>query len=693
MKLVRSTQCAFSVQLWKSNIYFLRILLFLFSLSMISTEAAQVLNPRFESGNLENWSVTSSDGAGTSLLSNGFDTDTITYTNGIINNLGSHIAYANTILGSRDNVTFTAEVYEDDEQSIQLIEADTDIEFTIAVGNNDSDDSSDFGAAAQATLTIGYLSTEQDISTFTLIQSTSFDDATINAGGDNSFSDFSLSTSISSASPAIGKQLAVRVSFDSPSTGQANRQSILDNVRVSVVDPSESIHYKVYLLGGQSNAVGRGDDSDLTSPLSDPQTDVAFYFRSTATVNNLGHLLEETIIPLNTGSGHGTGAPVSEREFGSEISFGRQMADDHPDENIMIIKYAEGGTSLYADWASDGTQYIIFLETVENALAELTAAGHTYELGGMLWTQGEADRTLAYSLVYEENLISLISRVRTDLFDGVDCPFIISGLSENQTADVHISGTGAYNVRQAQEAVANDLAQVAFVDTDDFEVRPTNVIHFDTQGLLDMGYAFAAAIQAEEASELDPVPVANPDTASTTATETTATPVVISPLDNDIDDGLPASLSIASFTMPQKGSVTQDGNFLTYTPPVGFYGEESFSYTITDGENLVESTITVFILAQPQVILSTDFTGSTANPDTTDASYAGTVSDITWTTNGVTDPGAVAVNIINQDSGNTLFTTVQGDDRIAVNNNVGNGGSWAASINTTLDGSGDVTLT
>ncbi|MDF7802178.1 hypothetical protein P4C99_22085, partial [Pontiellaceae bacterium B1224] len=32
-------------------------------------------------------------------------------------------------------------------------------------------------------------------------------------------------------------------------------------------------------------------------------------------------------------------------------------------------------------------------------------------------------------------------------------------------------------------------------------------------------------------------------------------------------------------------------------------------------------------------------------------------------------------------------------DRIAVNNNVGNGGSWAASINTTLDGSGDVTLT
>ncbi|MDF7801930.1 fibronectin type III domain-containing protein [Pontiellaceae bacterium B1224] len=105
------------------------------------------------------------------------------------------------------------------------------------------------------------------------------------------------------------------------------------------------------------------------------------------------------------------------------------------------------------------------------------------------------------------------------------------------------------------------------------------------------------------------------------------------------------------------------------------------------------AVITAAVQAQAEVILSTDFTGSTAHPNTTEASVAGFVSNITWVVNGVTDPGAITVDIINPDSGNTLFTSTQAEERIAVDNNVGNGGSWAASINTTLDGSGDVTLT
>ncbi|MGE9271398.1 MAG: Ig-like domain-containing protein, partial [Verrucomicrobiales bacterium] len=91
----------------------------------------------------------------------------------------------------------------------------------------------------------------------------------------------------------------------------------------------------------------------------------------------------------------------------------------------------------------------------------------------------------------------------------------------------------------------------------------------------------------------DPIPVTTPDTASVLVTETTTNSVVIAPLENDIDDGLPSSLSLASFRLPANGVVSQSGNLLTYTPPVGFYGEESFSYTVTDGENLVDGLITV----------------------------------------------------------------------------------------------------
>lgn len=90
-----------------------------------------------------------------------------------------------------------------------------------------------------------------------------------------------------------------------------------------------------------------------------------------------------------------------------------------------------------------------------------------------------------------------------------------------------------------------------------------------------------------------PIPVTTDDSANTSATSSSATPVVISPLANDLDDGAPQPLSLLSFTQPVNGSVTRSGNDLTYTPALGFYGTESFGYTITDGENEVDATITV----------------------------------------------------------------------------------------------------
>ncbi|MDF7801931.1 hypothetical protein P4C99_20815 [Pontiellaceae bacterium B1224] len=84
------------------------------------------------------------------------------------------------------------------------------------------------------------------------------------------------------------------------------------------------------------------------------------------------------------------------------------------------------------------------------------------------------------------------------------------------------------------------------------------------------------------------------------------------------------------------------------------------------------------VQAQAGVILSTDFTGSTATPDA-DPLVIGSVSGITWITDGLTDPGAVTVDVINSSGGNTFWTTPQATG-IAVDNNVGNGGSWAADV-------------
>ena len=60
--------------------------------------------------------------------------------------------------------------------------------------------------------------------------------------------------------------------------------------------------------------------------------------------------------------------------------------------------------------------------------------------------------------------------------------------------------------------------------------------------------------------------------------------MVISVLTNDYDgDG--DTLTIESFTQGASGSVSNGGNgTLTYTPAGTFYGQDSFTYTVSDGQ-------------------------------------------------------------------------------------------------------------
>ncbi len=88
-------------------------------------------------------------------------------------------------------------------------------------------------------------------------------------------------------------------------------------------------------------------------------------------------------------------------------------------------------------------------------------------------------------------------------------------------------------------------------------------------------------------------PIARNNGFTTTEDET----AIINVLGNDSDvDG--DALSIVSFTQPANGSVVQnpDGTF-SYTPSGNFFGVDSFTYTITDGEIQDTATVNVTINA------------------------------------------------------------------------------------------------
>lgn len=89
-------------------------------------------------------------------------------------------------------------------------------------------------------------------------------------------------------------------------------------------------------------------------------------------------------------------------------------------------------------------------------------------------------------------------------------------------------------------------------------------------------------------------PIANDDAAETLI----GAPVQIDLLANDSDADGP--ISIDGFTQPANGSVVVNGGVATYSPNPGFEGQDSFSYTIIDSDNVTAAaTATVDVVAEP----------------------------------------------------------------------------------------------
>ena len=257
------------------------------------------------------------------------------------------------------------------------------------------------------------------------------------------------------------------------STGRADSQFIQIEVTNKVA---------VYLLGGQSNMAGATSDANFLNgtPKANPLPDVQIW--------NGGFNSFTALRPgfdSNFGVGNG---------FGAEIGFGHALeaardSGAFESEEIYLIKYAVGATSLAEDWNVnlDNNVYDEFTQWTDAALAKLDSDGISYDVEGMLWMQGENDAISATTAAnYETNLNNLIADVRRRYSPDLD--FVIGRLHEELTPFFY---TDANTVRQAQVNVANADSSAYWVDTDNFVVNPVDGVHFDSSGHLALGEAFA----------------------------------------------------------------------------------------------------------------------------------------------------------------------------------------------------------
>lgn len=275
--------------------------------------------------------------------------------------------------------------------------------------------------------------------------------------------------------------------------------------------------YKVYYLGGQSNMEGFGYNAELPATANRVSGNVMIFAGQMA-LDNATNAGVGRWQPLQPGFGtgfktDGESSWLSDR-FGPELLFGQTIAANTPDERVAIIKYALGGSGLaegvgYGNWHPDFAtgnglnQYDHALKTLRNAfaVADIDGDGAPDRLlpSGIVWMQGEADAfdSQAAADDYRGNLERLMGLLRAALRVD-DLPVVIGKITDSGMSDDGAVMDYIGTVQAAQRDFVDDDECAAYVTVSDDLGYLEDGWHYDTQGFVRLGTAFAEAMSKLE---------------------------------------------------------------------------------------------------------------------------------------------------------------------------------------------------
>ena len=257
--------------------------------------------------------------------------------------------------------------------------------------------------------------------------------------------------------------------------------------RVSLAAP---LPLKVFILAGQSNMEGQavvdlegqdynGGQGTLVKLMEDPEKAPLFAHLKGAdgkwvVRDDVSVHYQREDRPLLAGPlTFGFSVYGDLHHFGPELQFGHVMGD-HFENNVLLIKTAWGGKSLFKDFRPPssggelGAYYTLMIAQVRETLANL----QNHELAGFVWYQGWNDGCMPRTAAvpeYEQNLVNLINDVRRE-FAVPGLPVVIGELT-----GPWVKADGDWDqLRKAQAAAAARLEHAVFVPTHDFVRRPAD---------------------------------------------------------------------------------------------------------------------------------------------------------------------------------------------------------------------------
>ena len=248
-------------------------------------------------------------------------------------------------------------------------------------------------------------------------------------------------------------------------------KTLLSLLLISLFSAGLQAKELIFVLAGQSNMAGQGTAKELPPAFRKVPRNVEFYY-------------------------NGYKAPLNRfRHFGPEIGFAHEISRHFPKDKIKLIKFAVGGTSLFAwdpNWnaskakttrnASAGPLFKKLIKT-----ANITLKKNNSKLAGILWMQGETDAKYPVAAKqYAGNLNRFVNKLRSEL-KSPNALFIMGAVNP----PIRLF-PAAPIVQKAQKQAAKRIRNLRLVRTEDLEKRNDH-LHYSTKGQLELGRRFARA--------------------------------------------------------------------------------------------------------------------------------------------------------------------------------------------------------
>ena len=240
----------------------------------------------------------------------------------------------------------------------------------------------------------------------------------------------------------------------------------------STPDAQGPVH-EVWVVVGQSNAIGRAANPGLSHPGETYQFDQS-----------------GALVPAATPLDH-VGAVAG--NIGLDVGFARAWHAQRSG-TLTLVPCAVGGTGFSDNrWHPGDDLYTAAVGRADAALVAVRAARGDARLGGFLFVQGETDANVLNGPSYEQALGAMIGALRRDVAEATEAtPFVLGRM----TPDFVASGPGPQAIDAAHTVIARDTPYAAIIDSNELSGQANDPVHYDAASLDALGERLHGVVSA-----------------------------------------------------------------------------------------------------------------------------------------------------------------------------------------------------